>query len=138
VARRLQIAVTCDLHDGDVPAEPIMFSFQGVSYDIDLCEPHQKQLQAVLSHYAGHARLHSARSVASLPWRPPRPAEPNHLDAAARVTNLAPGGVKVTKLAPAGKEGADLIRRWAEGHGLHVPARGPVPSAVKKAYVEAH
>ncbi len=112
MARRTQIVLEDDVDQS--PAEhEVAFTFEGVSYEIDLNGEHYAELQEAVAPWISHARRISGRRV-----------------------------VKRAGAAPADKESegptATEIREWAKEQGMEVSARGRVPANVRAAYEEAH
>src|ERR1022692_1298409 len=83
MAQKTVVTVVCDLpHDGEIEGtesvsfdltivrkitdgeiegtESVSFAFDGNAYDIDLCEPHSKELREKIGAFADHARRASA------------------------------------------------------------------------------
>jgi hypothetical protein len=119
VAQRVEILSTCDLDRDEVmAAETVSFGWQGVDYEIDLCEDHLSHFHDSLGHYADRARKVAGTS------RGRRPAPPVE--------------IKIQKLAPAGPEGTALIRNWARANGYEVSDRGRIGDAIREAYLAAH
>lgn len=104
--------VTYDDLDGSEGASRVTFAHRGTSYEIDLNERHQAQLDRALAKFIAVARK-TGRASAT----------------ANRRTSTA---------APA--RGSDLaaIRVWARGQGLTVSDKGRVSKAVQLAYNAAH
>ncbi|WOQ16293.1 Lsr2 family protein [Raineyella sp. W15-4] len=112
MARRTQIVLEDDVDKS--PAEhEVSFTFEGVSYEIDLNAEHYTELQEAVAPWITHARRISGRR-------------------AVRRTGAVP--------APKESEGptATEIREWAREQGIEVSARGRVPANVRAAYEEAH
>ena len=58
MAQKTVVTVVCDLpHDGEIEgSETVSFSFDGSSYDIDVCASHAKELHDTFTGYAEHSR----------------------------------------------------------------------------------
>jgi hypothetical protein len=58
MAQKTVVTVVCDLpHDGEVEGtESVSFGFDGITYEIDLCGPHSKELREKVGAFADHAR----------------------------------------------------------------------------------
>jgi len=63
MAQRVQVILVCDLHDDDTPGtETVLFSVDGTSYEIDVCERHAAELRDSFARYVGAARRAAGRS----------------------------------------------------------------------------
>jgi hypothetical protein len=103
MAQRVEIILSDDV-DGSLAAGTVNFSFDGVSYEIDLSEKNQDKLREQMSVWIAHAR--KVRRGGAVAGKRPRT-----------------GG-------PTGSE----IRAWAQEKGMQVNARGRVPAEIKAAY----
>lgn len=115
-----RVLLVCDLHDEDdeeTGAETILFSLDGSSYEIDLCEEHSEELREALAHYVGAARRGgSGATTTGSRRRRSRPA------AAAETP----------------RERTQDMRSWAREQGHQVSERGRVPGWIVSAYEAAH
>jgi len=113
MAQKVQILLTCDLDEEDVPAaETVTFSFDGNSYAFELCEAHLEEFNNTMQGYiAGARRADGGRRarVASAP--------------------RAAGRSSKEDLAP--------VREWARANGYRVSDRGRIPGEVRDAYAAA-
>ncbi|WOP17254.1 Lsr2 family protein [Raineyella sp. LH-20] len=112
MARRTQIILEDDVDQ--TPAEhEVSFTFEGVSYEIDLNAEHYAELQEAVAPWISHARRISGRRAVRRPGSAAAPKESE------------------------GPSATD-IREWAKEQGIDVSARGRVPANVRAAYEEAH
>ena len=112
MAKTVTVTMTDDL-DGSANAEPIDFSYKGVSYRIDLGKKNAAALEKLLKPYiAAAARVSGRAAKASTPRR-----------------GRASGKVS---------EDVAAIRAWATDNGHAVNSRGRISQAVREAYAAAH
>jgi len=113
MARRIVHQLVDDL-DGSVldagEGETVLFSLDGIAYEIDLTEDNAAALRGALEPYVAAARSISSRSNASGAARPRRRA---------------------------GQQDVGAIRQWARDNGHQVSERGRVPASVIEAYEAA-
>jgi nucleoid-associated protein Lsr2 len=108
MAQKVQVVLTCDLHDDDTPAvETVTFSFGGDAYEFELCRQHLDEFNRVMEGYASAARAGT---------RPRRSGRRGHKPSA----DLA------------------AVRAWARGNGYEVSDRGRISAAVRDAFEAAH
>ena len=113
MAQRVQIALLCDLDDGNVEAdETLQFGLGGASYEVDVCGKHAQQVRDGLQPFVVHGRKTSSASSSSSRWRSGR--------------------------AAAGRDQTAGVRAWAKDKGIHVNDRGRIPASVVKEYEAAH
>lgn len=117
MARKIVHQLIDDL-DGTVieagEGETVLFSLDGIAYEIDLTDSHAAELRGALERYVSVARsVGSSRRSASpsAAWRPRRRSD--QPDPAA-------------------------VRAWARSEGLEVSERGRVSASVIEAYEAAH
>jgi hypothetical protein len=111
MAQRVQVILVCDLHDDDTPGtETVLFSVDGTSYEIDVCERHAAELRDSFARYVGAARRAAGRSSG--------------------------GGRR--RRGRGGSGDAARIREWARSQGLPVPERGRIPADLAERYAAAH
>jgi hypothetical protein len=115
MGQRIEVVLTCDLHDGEVPAEEtVTFAVEGTTYAFELCADHLKEFHDTVGRFVGAARR------ADAPRRSRRrAAEP----------------------APRGRRGAtDLseVRAWARSNGYKVSDRGRISAEVQEAFEAAN
>jgi hypothetical protein len=109
MAQKVQITLTCDAHETEVPGtETVLFGLDGAAYEIDLCADHAEELREAVEAFVGSARK-------------------------AGRGNSAPR----KKAAKSDTDVAD-IREWAKANGHAVSERGRISSTVKEAYQAAH
>lgn len=117
MARRIVHQLVDDI-DGTVlevgEGETVLFSLDGVAYEIDLTDDNAAALRAALEPYLSAGRsISSARAVSS-------------------------GGGGARKRRRAGQQDYSAIREWATANGFTVSERGRVPASVLEAYDAAH
>lgn len=116
MARRIHHQLVDDL-DGTVcepgQGETVLFSLDGISYEIDLTEENAAVLRSTLTRYTDRAR------------RLPSP----------RRTRT---GSSDRKRRRSGQQDYSDVREWARQNGYQVSERGRVPAAVMEAYERAH
>ena len=115
MARRIVHQLVDDL-DGSIleigEGETVLFSLDGVAYEIDLTERNAASLREALAPYVSAARsISSSRGASSEASR---------------------------KRRRPGQQDYSAIRAWAKDNGLHVSERGRVPASVVEAYDAAH
>jgi hypothetical protein len=127
VAQKVQVIVTCDLHDDDSEGvETIQFGFDGHDYELDLCAEHaeqvHEQLQGLISHARRAGRSRGTRKSA---------ATRSRADGATKAAAPSP--------APSDRERLKAIREWARANGHpDLSSRGRIPQAVVEQYDAAH
>ncbi|HET9691790.1 MAG TPA: Lsr2 family protein [Acidimicrobiales bacterium] len=116
MAQKVQVLLTCDLDDDDVPAvETVTFGYDGATYAFELCEAHLEEFGNVMNGYIGCARRaeggpsRRARSSSSGVERSARPA----------------------------RQDLSAVREWARENGYEVSARGRIPTEIREAYEAA-
>ena len=118
MAQKVQVVMTCDLEDGEVPAvETVNFSYDGSAYAFELCERHLEEFHDTMGAWIAEARLADGGRRRRTSTGP-----------AARTPRRAP--------TPASDSGS--IRTWAREHGYEVSERGRIPAEVRSAYEEAN
>lgn len=115
MARRIVHQLVDDL-DGTVlevgAGETVLFSLDGVAYEIDLTDEHAKQLREALQPY---------------------------IDGGRRVSGAArTGGGGAAGRRRTGQRDYAPIRAWAKENGYTVSERGRIPASVIEAYEAAH
>src|SRR5215213_738134 len=120
MGQRIEVVLTCDLHDGEVPAEEtVTFSVDGTTYAFELCAAHLKEFRDTLGRYVGAARR------ADQPRRGRRRAA----DAGGPARRSSGGRRGATDLSE--------VRAWARGRGYEVSDRGRISAQVQEAYEAA-
>ena len=118
MARRIVHQLVDDI-DGTLlevgEGETVLFSVDGVAYEIDLTDENAAALRGSLDRY-----IKAARTVSS-----------------ARATSAASssGGRKRRR---SGQQDYSDVREWAKKNGYQVSDRGRVPASVLEAYEAAH
>lgn len=121
MAQKVQVVLTCDLDEEEVPAaQTVTFGYDGYTYAFELCEQHLEEVNEIFQAWIGAARLADGgrrrRSSASS-------ATP------ARSRRGASG---------ASANGSSDVRTWARNNGFSISERGRIPAEVRRAYEEAH
>jgi hypothetical protein len=118
MARRIVHQLVDDL-DGSVlevgEGETVLFSLDGVAYEIDLTEGNAAALRDALAPYVA-----AGRSVGSSRG------------------GAGSGGGAARKRRRTGQQDYGAIREWAKKNGHQVSERGRVPASVLEAYEAAH
>ena len=116
MARRIVHQLVDDI-DGTLleagEGETVLFSLDGVAYEIDLTDENAAALRGALDRYTN-----AARAVSS-----------------ARATSAAAAGRKRRR---SGQQDYSGVREWAKQNGYQVSERGRVPASVLEAYEAAH
>jgi hypothetical protein len=121
MAKKTQVVITCDVHDGDAEAvATVRFVVEGTTYEFELCEPHLDEFRSTMEGWSAHAR------------RVGRPAAPAQARPSGRRS-----AAKGKRRAKSGASTAD-VRSWAESQGITVSSRGRISSGVREAYDTAH
>lgn len=108
MAQRVQVLLTDDI-DGSEAVETIVFSLDGVAYEIDLNEEHSSSLREALAPFLGAGRRKKGSQ-----------------------------GAKVRRMgAASSKEDTAAIRAWAKEKGYSVNERGRVPAEIREAFTKA-
>lgn len=118
MARRIVHQLVDDL-DGTLlevgEGETVLFSLDGVAYEIDLTDENAAALRGALERYTKAARtVSSSRAVSR---------------------STAGGGRKRRR---SGQQDYSGVREWAKQNGFQVSERGRVPASVLEAYEAAH
>lgn len=116
MGQRIEVVLTCDLHDGDVPAEEtVTFAVDGTTYAFELCADHLGEFRDTLGRYVAAARR------ADQPRRGRRRA--------------AESGASRGRRGP-----TDLseVRAWARSQCYKVSDRGRISAEVQEAYEAAN
>lgn len=109
MARRTMLILEDDL-DATPAQHQVAFTFEGVSYEIDLNEEHYAELQEAMAPWISHARRVSGRRTSSR-------RSPSSSDSEASAT---------------------AIREWARSQNMEISDRGRVPANIRTAYEQAH
>lgn len=115
MARRIVHQLVDDL-DGTVldagEGETVLFSLDGIAYEIDLTDEHAATLRGALEPYVAAARSISSRSGSAT-------------SSASRTRRRS------------GQQDVGAIRQWAREQGHQVSDRGRVPASIVEAYEAA-
>lgn len=108
VAQKVQVLLTCDLHDDDTPAvETVTFGYDGATYAFELCQDHLDDFAGTMSRF-----IAAARRAEGGPVRRPRAA---------------------AQPRPAGGD-VGAVREWGRANGFTVSDRGRIPTELRDAY----
>jgi hypothetical protein len=117
MARRIVHQLVDDL-DGTLlevgVGETVLFSLDGVAYEIDLTDENAEALRDAFAPYIAAARPIS------------------------RSTSGSPSTSSARKRRRTGQQDFSAVRAWAKENGHQVSERGRVPAAVLEAYEAAH
>ncbi|WP_344064647.1 Lsr2 family protein [Microbacterium pumilum] len=117
MARRIVHQLVDDL-DGTIleigAGETVLFSIDGVAYEIDLTDDHARALREALAPYVSAGRSISSRG------------------------SNGSGGGSSGRRRRTGQQDYSAIRAWAKSTGYEVSERGRVPASVLEAYEAAH
>ncbi|WP_152192739.1 histone-like nucleoid-structuring protein Lsr2 [Georgenia satyanarayanai] len=100
--------------DGTPADETVLFSLDGVNYEIDLTTDNAAKLRDALAPWVGHARRAGGRRTSG----------------GARSGRRTSGG--------GGSSDAAKVREWARANGYTVSDRGRIPAEVTEAYAKAN
>lgn len=109
MVQKVVITLVDDI-DGAAADETVLFSLDGVNYEIDLTAKHAAELRESFATWVGHGRRSGGRKVSG---RRPRSGGGSGNDA--------------------GK-----IRVWARENGYTVSDRGRIPAEIAEAYAKAN
>lgn len=117
MARRIVHQLVDDL-DGTIlevgEGETVLFSLDGVAYEIDLTAGNAAALRDALAPYVDSGRSVSSRGASSS------------------------SGTAARKRTRSGQKDYSAVREWAKKNGHQVSERGRVPASVLEAYEAAH
>jgi len=99
--------------------ETIVFSVNGIDYEIDLSAKNAKEFHKKLDHYIGHATRVGGRLSRS----------------AGRLTS---GGEVKRKPTRQDRDHVRAVREWAQEQGYDIGVRGRIPTEITEAYNAAH
>ncbi|WP_026533339.1 histone-like nucleoid-structuring protein Lsr2 [Arthrobacter sp. H41] len=112
MAQRVQVQLIDDLN-GEQAQETVLFSLDGVSYEIDLTGENAATLRASLTEYLAKGRKASSRRGGK--------------------TQETPG----TSTSKARREETQRIRQWATDNGYTPSSRGRITQSIIDAYTTA-
>ena len=119
MARRIVHQLVDDI-DGTLldvgEGETVLFSLDGVAYEIDLTDENAAALRSALERYTK-----AARTVSS-----------------ARAVSRSASSSSGRKRRRSGQQDYSGVREWAKQNGYQVSERGRVPASVLEAYEAAH
>lgn len=117
MSQRIRVTTLCDLDEDDSrSASRTTISVDGATVEIDLCDEHRQELDAMLEPLFAVGRRSGRRR--------PRTA-------VAAVSVPAQGG------DPIGREERNAIRQWAKQNGFKVGDRGRISEEIVAAYKAA-
>ncbi|GAA1970681.1 Lsr2 family protein [Microbacterium deminutum] len=97
--------------------ETVLFSLDGVAYEIDLTEENAGALRAALAPFVAAGRSISSSRASS---------------------SASGGGSSARRRRRPGQQDYSAVRAWAKDNGYQVSERGRVPASVLEAYEAAH
>ena len=112
MVQRVQYLTLDDL-DGSEGAETVLFSLDGVAYEVDLSEEHAAELRQGLEPWIKAGRR----------AKPPKPSAKSE---------------RAAKTAKEEPSDTAKVRAWAKEQGLQISDRGRIPLEVRAAYSAAH
>ena len=105
MAQRVQIILTCDMHDGESSAdETVQFALDGTGYEVDLCKKHATAFRDAVAPYVGAGRKSGPRRA---------------------------GGGR--RRGGSGRRATE-IREWARSQGIAVSERGRISAETQAKY----
>ena len=119
MGQRIEVVLTCDLHDGEVPAEEtVTFAVDGTTYAFEACPDHLQEFRDAVGRYVAAARR------ADQPRRGRRRAD----------------GAAPARRSTSGRGATDLseVRAWARSQGYKVSDRGRISAEVQEAFEAAN
>jgi len=99
--------------------ETIVFSVNGIDYEIDLSARNAKEFHKKLDHYIDHATKVGGRKNRS-------------------AGALTSGGEVKRKPVRRDRDHVRAVREWAQEQGYEVGVRGRIPTEITEAYNAAH
>lgn len=109
MAQKVHVVLVDDL-DGGEAKETVLFSLDGVTYEIDLSSANADKLRKELTTYIEHARKASGGG----------------------------GGRRRRARSGPGRERSSEIRAWAKQQGRKVSERGRIPASIIAEYEQSH
>ncbi len=115
MGQKIEVQLTCDLHDKETPAvETVAFGVDGYAYEFELCNKHLDEFHKAMSGYVAAARRAG----------PPRRGR------------AAAGGARGGRRSDPGE--LAVVRDWARANGWKVSDRGRIAAEVREAYDAAN
>ena len=114
MGQRIEVVLTCDLHDGEVPAEEtVTFAVDGTTYAFEACPDHLQEFRDAVGRYVAAARR------ADQPRRGRRRAD----------------GAGAARRSASGRGATDLsdVRAGARSQGYKVSTRARLQEAFEAA-----
>jgi hypothetical protein len=113
VAQRVRVLLTCDVHGDETPGdETVIFSVDGVGYEMDVCATHAARFRETLGEYIGVARRASG--------------------------GRGRRGGRRSRGSGGDRAYTAEVRAWAREQGLPVSERGRIPASLLEQYQSAH
>lgn len=110
MATKTHVILTCDLEQGEKPGtQTIGFAFDGVSYEVDVCDRHAKQLRDAFGPYVSAGRRASSGR----------------------------GAGRRSSRGSGDRQRTQEIRAWARKKGIKVSERGRLSSDIVAQYEAA-
>ena len=120
MGQRIEVVLTCDLHDGEVPAEEtVTFAVDGTTYAFELCAEHLQEFRDTVGRFVAAAR---------------------RADQPRRGRRRAADGAAPARRSGSGRTATDLseVRAWARSQGYKVSDRGRISAEVQEAFEAAN
>lgn len=122
MAQKVQVVLTCDLDEEEVPAvQTVAFGYEGTTFAFELCEEHLQEVTDLFAHWMRVARVADGARRR-------------------RSTSAASTGTRARRNSAAGPAsgGTSDIRGWARNNGFQISERGRIPAEVRRAYDAAN
>jgi Lsr2 len=111
----------CDLHKGNTEAaSTVRMSWNGKSYQLDLCDQHRSELDSAVSSWVTAVR-------------PAKKSAPQRTKKATRAKRST-GPKRRAPRKSGGNASIAQMREWAQANGLDVKTRGRIPAEIRAAY----
>lgn len=114
MAKKVTVALVDDIDGQTAADETVVFSVDGVAYEIDLASPNADKLRNQLSVWVQHGRKVNRRRRGSAPFR-------------ARHSPVSTD-----------REQSGAIREWARKNEYEISSRGRIPAGILDAYNAAN
>jgi hypothetical protein len=119
MSQRINVITLCDIDEDDSKsAVRTTISVDGATVEIDLCDEHRAEVDAMLEPLFAVGRRSGRRR--------------------SRATTATAVTVPAQSSGPKGREERNAIRQWAQANGLKVGDRGRIAEEIVAAYKEAH
>ncbi|MDP9394368.1 MAG: Lsr2 family protein [Actinomycetota bacterium] len=135
MAQKVQVILVDDL-DGGEATETVLFSLDGVSYEIDLSEDNAAALRDAFAQYVGSGRRIGGRSRSGSGGSGGAGGSSGRAQGSRGAGNGRGGASRGAQQSSGGR--TSEIREWARANGHKVNERGRIPASVMEAYEQAH